>query len=160
MLAPFLFIHAHGTGVSFEIKEEEYLIDIGYDAPIIEAGAPIRFDFSVITQEDLKPQTFNNIWIRIEETKELGQTIFATGISKPSFGLPTMIFTFPKEGEYTLYARFEDAGGAKIVEVKTPIFVEKSTGNQTPKNRWWLFVLTTFIGFVVGMFIPKLLKKN
>lgn len=152
-------IEAHGTEQSFEIKEGKYLVDIGYDASIIEAHTPIDFNFNVLTQENANPQTFNNIWIRVEEGGDRKRTIFATGVSKPSFGLPTMIFTFPTEGAYTLYARFEDSGGTKIVEVETPIFVQKPTNDETTKAPWLLFVLVGCVGLMGGLYIPKLFKK-
>ncbi len=160
ILIPYALTNGHGTGESFEVIEGEYLVDVGYDASIIEEQTPIRFEFSLFANKSKLPTDFDNIWVRVEETGAQKRTIFATGIHQPTFGPTSMLFSFPKEATYMMYARFQNADDEKIVEVTVPVPVEKSSSGNSSFSIGWSLFLALFIGLASGMFIPNPFKKS
>ncbi|MBI2108713.1 MAG: hypothetical protein HYT93_00830 [Parcubacteria group bacterium] len=175
ILIPYALVDSHGLGTSIEVIEGDYLADIGYDAFLIEAQTPVRFDFGLFssteelwqpnndgtyTSNSALPVDFDNLWVRVEETESNNRTIFATGIQQPTFGPTTMLFSFLKEGAYTMYIRFQNAKDEKIVEVKLPITVEKSSAGNSSFSIGWSLFLALFIGIAVGIFVPNPFKKE
>lgn len=173
LTAPSKVILAHGFGTSIEVVEGKYLADIGYDAFLIEAQTPVRFDFGLFSSDEpwrsnndgtftsnsAYPADFDNIWVRIEEGASNNRTIFATGIRQPSFGPTTMLFSFPKDGVYTMHVRYQNADDEKIAEMSTPIFVEKSEQSESSKNLLFSLLFALLAGGVVGYLIREVRKK-
>ena len=117
------FALAHGGGESLEKVVGEYRIDIGYDPAIIEAARPSVFDFDLLFNETGERSEFSDIWVRIMKGK---QTVFASGVHKPSFGNTTMMYTFAEGGEYDLNVRFKNEG-EEIVEASFPLAVQSAS---------------------------------
>ena len=151
--ASFLFtnpISAHGGGESLEKVVGEYRIDIGYDPAIIEAARPSVFDFDLLFNETGERSEFSDIWVRIMKGK---QTVFASGVHKPSFGNTTMMYTFAEGGEYSIDVRFQNEGG-KIAEASFPLTVQSppsATGSGSGISFLWL-VIGAAMGVVGGFF--------
>ena len=160
LFLPFLITTGHGSGGSFEVTENKYTIGIGYDVETIEANTPVRFDFNILKEQAPTHVDFQSLWVRLETQDPEQHTVFASGIHKPSIGLPTMLFTFPDPGAYTLYARFETQNNEKIVEVNIPFFVEKETNSSSYLN-WNIFLplFTAILGTLLGFIIRKKVSK-
>ena len=145
------FALAHGGGESLEKVVGEYRIDIGYDPAIIEAARPSFFDFDLLFNETGGRSEFSDIWVRIMKGK---QTVFASGVHKPSFGNTTMVYTFSEGGEYSIDVRFQNEGG-KIAEASFPLTVQSTpsaTGSGSGISFLWL-VIGAAMGVVGGFFM-------
>ena len=163
--ASFLFtnpILAHGGGESLEKVVGEYKVDIGYDPATLEAGSRSSFDFDLILNETGERSEFSDIWLRIMKGK---QTVFASGVHKPSFGNTTMVYTFAEGGEYSLDVRFQNEGG-KIAEASFPLTVQSTpsaTGLGSGISFLWL-AIGAAMGVTGGFFTAFALnigkKKN
>ena len=124
--ASFLFtnpILAHGMGESLEKVVGEYKVDIGYDPATLEAGSRSSFDFDLILNETGERSEFGYVWVRIVKG---GQTVFASGIHRPSVGNTSMLYTFSEGGEYDLNVGFRNED-EKIVETLFPITVQSAS---------------------------------
>lgn len=140
---------AHYAGYSFEQKVGKYKIDIGYDTKPIEANAPVTFDFNV---KDIKTDEyleFGDAWVRFEIGNE---TYFATGVYRQELGATTLVYTFPKPGNYNMYVRFENKD-QQLVEGTIPITVEPNTDEDAPNPFFQMNI--TLLGILIGL-IPGL----
>jgi hypothetical protein len=140
-------LYAHGTGESLEKIVGEYNVDIGYDPVMLEAASPSFFDFDLVTEETGERAEFTDIWVRIVESK---QTIFATGVHKPSLDNTTMVYTFPEGGEYEFKVRFQNDGEA-LAEASFPLTIEKATTGAGLPGFIWL-AAGVFVGAIAGFF--------
>jgi len=147
---------AHSTGESFEKKVGDYLVDIGYDPAIFEAGISNTFSFGLVNAQTEEEIDFDYVWVRIEQE---GQTDFASGIKKQELGATTMIYTFPEITTYDISVRYQK-GDEIIAETSVPINVVKSSNSFDESESLELgnikFVaigLIGLIGLIVGAII-------
>lgn len=149
---------AHGNSFSYEENKDGYLIDIGYDE-FIAADESIRFDFSVYPENieavEIEGELFTDVWVTITQDKK---AYFAGGIDKPVFGTTGFTYAFPKEGTYTLSARFQKDGESIVatefqVTVIPPLEGEKSLPPLVLPSLFAFVGL--LIGFAGGLFIPR-----
>jgi len=145
---------AHGAGESVEKAVGEYLVDVGYNTEIFEAGSPVFFDFGLLVNETGENTSFTDIWVRIVQKNK---TVFASGIRKPTFGGTTMVYTFPEAGEYELMLRFQEEGN-KIVEASFPLTV-KSVPGASPNFFPWV-LLGVLAGAVAGFLLGFVIKNK
>ena len=148
-------VFGHGEGASFEKEQGDHLIDIGYEPDEFSAIEASTFSFSLLDKKTREKEDFDSIWVRIEKGKE---TVFATGVDSGINGIPTMIFVFPIEGDYTLYVRYEK-DGKSIVETSFPLKVLSSDDN---KNEFPLIPVVggVALGFIIGFSLPFLFRKK
>lgn len=126
IVLPFVVV-AHGTGASHEEVVDGYVIDIGYDPAVVEAGTQARFDFNILNDATKEVVPFTDIWLRI--TKD-NTTYFAGGVHKARIGLTGVSYIFPEEGEYEISVRYQNEGEA-ITEISFPLPVSKGTQGAT-----------------------------
>ncbi len=112
-------VYAHGLGASFEKTVSKYFIDIGYDPSVMTEGEQTTFSFTILTDNTKDLVEFDSVWVRIMEGR---RAILATGIDAGINSAPTMIYTFPKDGEYRLFVRFEK-GDDTLAEAEFPMTV-------------------------------------
>ncbi len=144
---PMRFTKAHQTGASWEKEVDGYKVDVGYDPVNFVAGQSQRLDFNAYDVKVNIPVDFSDVWVRVSQGE---QTVFASGIHKPEFGATGMMFIFPKEGNYTLSARFENSEKT-FVEASFPLTVapaemEKSVASLTSAP----LVLSGLAGLFIG----------
>lgn len=144
MLAGAKAAEAHFVGNSWEYLTGKYLIDVGYDTNAFSAGSYVRFDFALKDAVTKDPSGFSSVWVRMVEGKEQKSTILATGIHRQEVGPTTLLFVFPKKGEYSMEASFRNAKGEDMATTSFPIVVEAGPGTDvTP-------YLIAFIGVLAG----------
>ncbi len=110
---------SHGFGASFEKTVSKYFIDVGYDPFEMTEGDQTTFSFTILTDSTKDLVEFDSVWVRIMDGK---RAILATGIDAGINSAPTLIYTFPREGEYTLFVRFEK-GDETLAEADFPMTV-------------------------------------
>ena len=157
-------VSAHGSSFSYEENKDGYLIDIGYDEFIAE-GESVRFDFIVYPEDitAIEGEVFTDVWVTITQDNKI---FFAGGIEKPVFGATGFTYVFPKEGEYTLSARFQNEGDS-VVETEFPLtIIPPLEGEETTLPPLVIGgvmgVAGLAFGIGIGLFIPrnKALKEN
>jgi len=151
-------LHAHGTGASIEKVVGNYLIDLGYDPEILESDNSIIFDFDLAINETGERADFTSIWIRIVREK---QTLFASGIHRPSFGNTTMLYTFPQSGEYELITRFQSEGDT-IAETSFPLKVEsgsRASGSGLVSRFLVWIILSMAVGAISGFILAIAVRR-
>lgn len=162
-LSPSL-VSAHSNEKSFEQKVGQYKIDVGYEPSEFEDNSPATFDFNISDTKTGEDVDFTDAWVRIESGNT---TFFATGVFKQSLGATTLVYTFPKPGNYNLYVRFENKEN-QIAETTIPITVisnsEQATGLLFQNNITGMGVLLgVAVGLILmslGLFINKSLKTR
>jgi hypothetical protein len=165
MSALFLFfggaylVSAHGSSFSFEEIKDGYKIDIGHDE-FIAADESVRFDFALYPEDTSTPlpegeELFTDVWVTITQNKK---PYFAGGIDKPVFGATGFTYAFPKEGEFTLSARFQK-DGETVTTAEFPLTIIPPLDQKKelpPILLYALFGLAgLLVGFSVSLFIPK-----
>lgn len=123
------FAQAHGDGASWEQVFNQYKVDVGYDPARFVVGEPVHYDFNLTTEQGGQDVEFADVWVRIMQGDN---TVFASGVHKPSVGPAGMTFTFPRAGEYELNVRFEKAGES-IVDAAFPVIVHNPITEPAPK---------------------------
>ena len=114
---------AHGLGQSLEKEVNGYIIDVGYDAiDVIETGAPIRFDFNLLTKDRASTGGFTHVWVKISPN-DTGLS-FAGFLHRPEFLLTGMSYTFQNAGQYELTVRFLDNEDKNLAEATFPLEVK------------------------------------
>jgi hypothetical protein len=139
LLSP-IFLFAHSTGNSFEVRQGDHLIDIGYEFEIRE-GSATRFDFSLLDAENKSPEEYAHVWVRILKDDS---TIFATGVHRASLGPTTLLYTFTDKDTYTLSASFR-SDDEEIAAATMPVTVV--AGEKTFP---WEIIAALFLGMLVG----------
>ena len=141
------FAFAHGTGVSYEENKDGYKIDIGHDE-FIAAGESTRFDFAVYPVDfaSAKGDVFSDVWVTVIQDKKI---FFAGGIHKPVFGTTGFTYVFPKDGTYTISARFQK-DGETVVKTEFPFTVIMPLETKKETNPYILPSIIAFLGFIVG----------
>lgn len=147
---------AHGSGASFERVVNGLKIDIGYDPEIIVSGDLQRFDFELFDSKDNEVD-FEDVWVKISEGDE--RVVFASGIIKGDINGARMSYTFPKEGKYYLYVRY-DKSGKNLAESSFSIDVVEDSLNKNTKNKlgsvWLVYIVLSFIaGFTLKYFLSN-----
>lgn len=157
LVVPFV-VSAHGAGAYFETTVGSFILDIGFSSPAPEVGEAVVFDFQLrgidtelISGSDTE---FSDVWVRIESD---GKVLLATGLYNAEFGGPRLSYVFPKEGEYTIFARYEN-GSDSLAETSFPITVlPNSNGGGTAGILQ--DVLYGSMGLAVGFLAAVVLRK-
>ncbi len=153
------FASAHGEGASYEETVGNFLVDVGYSSPAPVSGESVVFDFKISAAESAPgiDTEFSNVWVRIESADT---TVLATGVYNPAFGGPRLSYAFPKEGEYTVYARYENSQGP-LAEVSFPMTVVPQSNGQKNQDMPWNFVYGAagaVLGFLLAVIAGKYLR--
>lgn len=151
VLSSFFFLNyslvsSHGTGVSYEETKDGFKIDIGHDE-FISAEESTRFDFALFPEnpDSTEGEVFTDVWVTFTKDKKI---FFAGGINKPVFGTTGFTYVFPKEGIYTVSARFQK-DGETLVKTEFPLTIIAPL-DQVESTSPFLF-LSVFGGFGVLM---------
>lgn len=143
---------AHLLGSSFEKEVDGYMLDMGYSPEEFVAGETHMFDFAILDAASRDLLEFNDLWVRIEKDR---RTVYATGVSSGFNNVPTMLFTFPEAGEYTVYIRFQQEGMEKMAEAEFPITVAAGSGQVLPLPEIGLSLLVGVFSGVGGFYLLK-----
>ncbi|MBX9765382.1 hypothetical protein K2X83_01950 [Patescibacteria group bacterium] len=153
-------VFGHGAGAFYETTVGNFIVDIGYSSPAPTVGEAVVFDFQVrtvgtklISGSDTE---FSDVWVRIESEKKV---LLATGLYNAEFGGPRLSYVFLKEGDYTVYARYEN-GSETLAEVSFPLTVLPSSEGSDSTVTWHLIygVIGTILGFLVAVFLKKYIR--
>ncbi len=144
-------LEAHATGASWELKQDNYVIDVGYDPLVFEEGSYARFDLA-LKNEDGSPAVFSEVWVRIVQNKN---TLLATGVRHEPIGPTTLLYVFPAEGQYSLEASFRTDTGTELSVGTFPITVA-SAQSSLP---WLLPTLALILGACIGFALARSLPK-
>lgn len=149
---------AHGDAPSFEKEVGPLLIDIGYDAVGFRPGEEVTFDFDIYNQSGAVAfEPFDEVKVTIihEDGQRFNQTIVNDGVM-----IPTLKYTFPKEGDYSLVARFT-RNDSIVAEGEFPVHVGEHDGSvgrfMNMLNYVIAAVLVAIAGFVI---IRSFLKRS
>lgn len=152
-----IFSQAHGLGQTISKEVGEYLIDVDYDAFIIQAGEVVRFDFSLWDRERTEFKDVTSIWLRISPENSFG-SVFASSLSVPEFGLPGITYVFPRAGNYELSLRFHYKDDT-LAEATLPIAVQKSP-NESEGGLSRSQILAGVVGIILGFLLATILRKK
>lgn len=157
----FLFLattaSAHVIGITFENTIGDYLIDIGYNSSVIEAGKEGRFDFTIIDNKTGDLAVYTDVSVRIEQGKT---TIFSSTLHRPEFGLPVAILVIPNPGDYELKVRFDNNRDV-VAETSFPLKVEKPEDVAKREKRDLIIkILLAPAGLIAGFFLSKFLNRK
>ncbi len=158
LVVPLYFVFAHGTGVSYEESKDGYKIDIGHDE-FIAADESVRFDFALFSENlpSVEGDIFTDVWVTFTQDKKI---FFAGGVHKPEFGTTGFTYVFPKEGTYTVSARFQK-DGETVVKTEFPLTVIPSLEVVKQKPNILAAVgsgVGLLFGTAIGFFIGQ--RKN
>lgn len=150
------FARAHFSGNSWEFLFGSYVIDIGYDADVFTQGSYVRFDFALKDEDTLEQADFSEVWVRVVEGERATQ--FATGVHRQSLGPTTLLYVFPRAGEYRLEASYRNASGKDIATTSFPIVVEAEPGMKLP---WYAVALLGAVaGATAAWLLGALIRKK
>lgn len=154
-----LTVSAHGAGAFYETTVGEFIADVGFSSPAPESGESVIFDFQLrgintklISGSDTE---FTDVWVRIESE---GKTVLATGIYNADFGGPRLSYLFPSEGEYTIFARYEN-DSETLAEVSFPMTVVPESGAQKDIGAL-LYAICGVVGVILGFVLALPYKKR
>lgn len=154
-------IFAHGDGGELRQEKDGYVIDVGYNPKETVSENTNNYDFQLSkNEEDVE---FSDIWVRITSGNN---TVFATGIKNQDLGGATLLYQYPKAGDYVLHVRFQK-DEESIVEGEFPVKVLQEntskiqTQSKSPLSTSQiilgivLFLGGSLIGFITKGFIGK-----
>ena len=142
VFVPALAAHAHVTGASWELKQDGYVVDVGYDPTTFDAGSYTRFDFNLKKESDSSQVDFAEVWVRIIKDKD---TYLATGLRHEPIGPTTLLYVFPQAGSYTLEASFRTDDGTELTVASFPISATSDAGTSLS------IVVFLLVGILVGI---------
>jgi len=150
---------AHQEGVSFDQVVGEYRVDIGYNPPSPQIGAPFVFDFDLFQSSATSsiPVDFDSVWVQV---KQNNIALYTTRVDKVPSEDATLSYVSQVSGEITVYVRYE-RNNQTLVETIVPISI---IDEHADSARILLFALTggtgLFVGVVVGLSIsPRRREK-
>ena len=146
----------HGTGVSYEENRDGYKIDIGHDE-FIAAEESTRFDFTLFPEDisNVEGAPFTDVWVTFTKDKKI---FFAGGVHKPEFGITGFTYVFPKEGTYTVSARFQK-DGETVVKTEFPLTVIAPLEVVKPKPNI-LAAVGAGVGLLFGVAVGFLIGRK
>lgn len=105
---------SHGLGGGGDVVVGEYLLEYGYDSPVLAVQEPTRLTFNLARKDDLQPVSFSTAWVRIVRPEEGGRredVLFAGGLTEEVPGQAGMTYWFTREGPAVLSVRFLNEEG-------------------------------------------------
>jgi hypothetical protein len=149
-------VSSHGTGVSYEETKDGFKIDIGHDE-FIAAEESTRFDFALYPEnlDTIEGEVFTDVWVTFTKDKKI---FFAGGINKPVFGTTGFTYVFPKEGVYTVSARFQKYGET-VVKTEFPITIIAPLDLVEPTSSFLFPIVFGGFGFLIGIIFTVVIRK-
>jgi hypothetical protein len=153
-LAPLLFlgvfsgVYAHGTGLSYEVNNNGYAIDIGYDERITALESS-RFDF-VARREGVdtsQNDEFTDVWVTFSSDSKL---YFGGAIHKSQFGSTGFTYVFPEAGTYTVSSRYEK-DGETVAKAEFQIDVAPPLSEKKVPTQFMMYSMIGFAGLLLGV---------
>lgn len=95
---------AHGSGGSIEVKQNGFLIDVGYSQEELVAGETTQLSFLLYDSERDEEILFTDVLLRLEQD---GQIVFGGLLARPEIGDTSMSYEFPHSGDYNLFVRYK-----------------------------------------------------
>jgi hypothetical protein len=117
LVIPLSFAH---LAAGQDIEVDGYLVDMGQDPESITVGEPFTLMLGISnasTGEQLNPR---KVWVRIMKDG----TIAFAGTFSPEARSMSVVMSFPKEGVYTMDARFFGDGPKAWAAVEFPLTVQ------------------------------------
>jgi len=133
-------VTAHGTGLSYEVAVDPYLVDVGYGTEIPTVGQAVPFDFALTEKGETVPYT--HVWVTMKGEDGI---VLATSIYNSPYGGPRLSYVFEKPGTYTVFMRYE-RGSEVLARASFPITVAGSAHSF----RWLLPLPIPALLFVGG----------
>lgn len=115
-----------------------YLIDFGYSPETPKSTDNIDFVFNLVNGTTKDPINPTSVWIRISDK----DNIVFTGTFHPEFENVAFSYTFPREGDYEILARFNENSNV-IAESNFNISILR--GRKNLNNVLPLFLLAIII---------------
>ena len=141
-----LVASAHAIGASVEKINGDYLIDVGYDPPQIQAGDRLILDFDLKSSKDKTRVPYDYVWVRVEQNDH---TLIATGVARAPLGPTTLLFQLLPNvtSDLIVSTRFE-RGDEMLVENEVTFKVGGVT-NSFLSSPYVLFTFGLLIGAAV-----------
>lgn len=152
-------VSAHTNGASLEQVVGNIVIDIGHSPSDIIANTPVPFDFGLYRTDTGEEVLYESIWVRIYQGRDV---LYAGGLHRSAIGATTMLYQFPREGTYTLSARFQDDSSA-LAEATFTIPVSEEVVASSSKWRIVLNVVyatALLLGLSAGVLGTRYLLKR
>ena len=89
---------------------EGSLIAFGYDPANILVGEPVTLAYNLVNESTDEIIARHSVWRRVSEE----DTVYFAGYMYPEADHVSMLYTFPRSGDYILTTRFELENGQKI----------------------------------------------
>jgi len=122
-----VFVSAH-LDAGLDDVVNGYSIDLGYSPSNLTTSESAILNFNILNDSTQKLVNVSSIWIRISESNK---SVFA-GAFQPNDGNINFLYTFPKQGNYTLVAKFYN--GTNVIAEKS--YSLKVTESQAKVNIW------------------------
>lgn len=142
---------AHVTGPSYEVREDGYLIDVGYEDARV--GQSVRLDFSLFNEASSTTDEadYSDVWVNISEGPKV---LFAGDIHRPPFGKTGMTFVPAVAGDYTVSVRFQK-GVDSVVASKFSLPVAGVLSSFPTKVIWGALLPVFFLGAAIIIFLVR-----
>lgn len=146
--------YSHGNELEYLEDKNGYRIDVGYGPVEMYANEPSNFDFRLL--KDGRDTEYTDIWVRIIQDT---QTIFATGIHNQDFGGSTLLYEFPKGGEYTVNIRYQN-DGETLVESEFPVTIFPSEDEGIASDKKLIFIFGFLIALLFGVALGVIIGRT
>ncbi|HYC79990.1 MAG TPA: hypothetical protein VEC17_03100 [Candidatus Binatia bacterium] len=145
--------HAHTTGISYDVAQDGYIVDIGTNKEELLPNELVLFDYKLFNQTDTsKLADFDNVYVTISDDTGV---IMSTFLYSPKDLLTVLSYSFERTGTYTMSARF-NRGQLRLTEVTFPLEVR---GGMAQENIMKIGALV-LIGTGLGWYGMNQYKKN
>ena len=118
---------AHVTGLSWTATTTPYVVDVGYDPNVFQAGQSARFDFVLRDEKTGDIAPYDHVWVRLMHDDT---TLLATGVRRQSIGPTTLLFGLIESGDYKLEASFRDIDGNDLAVESFPMSIKKGSSSS------------------------------
>lgn len=154
-------VFAHGNYELLTKDIDKYTVESTYDPLDSSLGLSSPITFYLKDKSTNSDATYQTIWVKITQGYT---TVFSAPITKPDIGPTSMMFRFPKEGDYNLNLRFQNEDKfiaeasfpLKIISFETP----KEEGFPKAMSLLLVGITSLVVGLSVGFFVPKMLKTK
>lgn len=148
-------VFAHGNYELLTRDVGNYTVESTYDPLDSSLGLSSPITFYLKDKSTNTDATYQTIWVKITQGYT---TVFSAPITKPDIGPTSMMFRFPKEGDYELNLRFQNEDEF-IAEASFPLkIVSFETQDKSSKTFpiAAAALASLIVGISIGFFVPRL----
>lgn len=157
-------VYGHALGLSVEEKVGDYLLDLGYDQPLI-AGEQILFDFNLYNQRrDGLQEAADYTDVAFEVTLN-GTTVFNRKVVRNA-AKTFMTVVFPTSGQYGLHVMYY-RGEEKFVETTFSLSAADGLTGKKLSSPFDVFEIAMYavgvmicLGAGIGLLVLRSRKNN